>query len=309
VVLAVAVLLAGCGAPPGPLLCVVTDEAARLALTPPSLEASGLYADFAQKTLAEGVTPFAPRYELWSDGAEKSRFVRLPAGKQVDTSDMDHWSMPEGASFWKEFRLGGRRVETRLIRRVGPCADDFVFAAYLWDAAEAGTLWVPEGSVDAGGSGHQVPSLEACLFCHGESRDRVLGFSAVQLSDAYRPPGSAEDQAVLGYLHANCGTCHNPHGVSFDRPLNLRLSVHEDALAATGVWRTAVNVEVEVPSTAGRPWRIRAGEPGLSDLLFRVGARRSAGAGEDDPMPPLGTEQVHGPFLEQLEAWISGLPR
>ena len=49
---------------------------------------TGLYSDIASGTFAADVRPFEPKYVLWSDGATKRRFIRLPACAQIDTTDM-----------------------------------------------------------------------------------------------------------------------------------------------------------------------------------------------------------------------------
>ena len=100
---------------------------------PETLSATGLYSDIGTLTLAADVREYEPTYALWSDGAEKRRWIRLPPGTKIDTSDMDHWSFPVGTKIWKEFQFAGKRVETRLIYRFGPGDDDFIYAAYVWD--------------------------------------------------------------------------------------------------------------------------------------------------------------------------------
>src|SRR4051794_17627830 len=94
----------------------------RLSRLPAKLSETGLYSDAGTKTLADGVRPYHPQFELWSDGAEKARFVRLPDGVNIDTSDMDDWQFPAGTRLWKEFRFGGRLVETRILEKFGPAA-------------------------------------------------------------------------------------------------------------------------------------------------------------------------------------------
>src|SRR5262249_19805687 len=74
------------------------------------LECSGLYKSIADKTLAEGVKAYKPANEFWSDGAEKARFVFIPAGQKIDITDWDEWQFPVGTKFWKEFKLGGKRI-------------------------------------------------------------------------------------------------------------------------------------------------------------------------------------------------------
>jgi hypothetical protein len=36
------------------------------------------------------VPAYDPSLSMWADGAEKRRFIRLPPGTTIDTSDMDH---------------------------------------------------------------------------------------------------------------------------------------------------------------------------------------------------------------------------
>ena len=45
------------------------------------------------------VVLLAPAYELWSDGALKRRWIRLPPDGRIDTSDMDSWVFPIGTQF------------------------------------------------------------------------------------------------------------------------------------------------------------------------------------------------------------------
>src|SRR5690606_29019974 len=52
------------------------------------LSETGLYTDVAQKQLAPWVQPFSPRFALWSDTADKERWVYLPECALIDSSDM-----------------------------------------------------------------------------------------------------------------------------------------------------------------------------------------------------------------------------
>src|SRR5690242_16817652 len=56
------------------------------------LECEGLYSNIRDKTLAKGVEPYKPGVVLWSDGAEKQRWISLPKGKKIDTSTPIEWS-------------------------------------------------------------------------------------------------------------------------------------------------------------------------------------------------------------------------
>ena len=85
------------------------------------LACAGLYSDWPTKTVAPDFRPFVPGLTLWSDGADKTRWVHLPPGQRIDTSNMDAWTFPVGTKLFKEFRLpvagspGRRRIETRML--------------------------------------------------------------------------------------------------------------------------------------------------------------------------------------------------
>src|SRR5262245_59299053 len=113
--LAAALTLAGAACQPF-RKCDPVDDAAVSEL-PERLTQTGLYAAGTTEDIAPDVHFFRPRFELWSDGALKRRFIWLPPGAQVDTSDMDSWQLPVGTKLWKEFTRDDVRVETRLLQR------------------------------------------------------------------------------------------------------------------------------------------------------------------------------------------------
>ncbi|HUQ06594.1 MAG TPA: hypothetical protein VM261_29025, partial [Kofleriaceae bacterium] len=77
-------------------------------VAPTMLSETGLYANIGTKTVASDVHEFVPRWQLWSDAAVKRRWIYLPPGSKIDTSDMDFWKFPTGTKLWKEFSRGGR---------------------------------------------------------------------------------------------------------------------------------------------------------------------------------------------------------
>jgi hypothetical protein len=134
--------------------------------------------------------PFVPQYPLWSDGAEKVRWVRLPERAKIDVSDVDAWRFPVGTKFWKQFSWRGRKVETRMIWKAAD--NDWVFATYVWSEDQADAELAPEmgipRTVDIGRTRkHSIPAREDCLACHQSSPAVVLGFNALQLSDDRDP--------------------------------------------------------------------------------------------------------------------------
>src|SRR4051794_4104176 len=52
---------------------------------------TGLYQGRDFTKYARTALPYTPGVLFWSDGAEKQRYLSLPAGTQIDTSNMDAW--------------------------------------------------------------------------------------------------------------------------------------------------------------------------------------------------------------------------
>jgi hypothetical protein len=151
---------------------------------PERLADTGLYSDPESKTVAPGNLLYVPQYPLWSDGATKRRWIRIPDGAAIDASDPDAWKFPAGTKLWKEFSFG-RRVETRYMERA---ADGrWIYATYRWSEDEREARLAPERGVRgaceiARGVRHDLPSVTDCRACHTGSPVEGLGFTALQLS-------------------------------------------------------------------------------------------------------------------------------
>jgi hypothetical protein len=152
---------------------------------PARLADTGLYLPDRPGVVAPVNRPFSPQYPLWSDGAVKSRWVYLPPGAAIETTDPLDWKLPVGTRFWKEFTFGGRKVETRFIWRA--TTDRWVFASYQWNAEGTDAVLAPEEGVRgaaelARGRSHAIPSSNDCRACHETTQVEPLGFNALQLS-------------------------------------------------------------------------------------------------------------------------------
>ena len=301
----------------------------RTSQLPDRLSDTGLYLDLASDRMAPDVAAYRPQFALWSDGADKRRWVSLPAESVIDTSDMDNWRFPQGSKFWKEFSVAGKRVETRLLYKSGPTDDDWVALSYLWNDEQDEATAAPWGVVDARGD-HDVPAAGECMACHGGRRGRVLGFSAIQLAETRAPagggetpvaldlqalidrqqlsappserlqvPGNSVERAALGYLHANCSHCHNQARPAsggarcFDPRKDFDFTLSANALdspQSTPVYRTAMGSAFE------------PGNPDGSKAIELV-----SGRGLFKQMPPLATEHVDTEAVANLRAWVAGL--
>ena len=192
------------------------------------------------------------------------------------------------------------------------------------------------------GRWHAIPSVDDCKACHQGQDTAVLGFSVLQLSPDRDPnalhaepvpaPGvdlnyliqrkllkglpralqktpprlaasTPTERAALGYLHGNCGHCHNDEGMLKGLGLSLR---HVSGQGATGVERavaTAVGVPLRARAGALPPeahFRLEPGHPERSGALLRMGTRQPA-----SQMPPLGTVIVDVQATALLSRWAA----
>jgi hypothetical protein len=311
-----------------------TDDPSDPPADPPTLGASlfdtGLCVDRACTAVKPGIVEFKPRWPLWTDGAAKRRWIQLPVGTAIDDSNMDYWSFPVGTKLWKEFVRDGVRVETRYAVRTGTGEGDWAFMPYAWNSSQTDAFEAPYGIVNANGTQHDIPAQALCTGCHENVKSRVLGFSALQLDyvapagemdlddaiaagwlshvpGAATPhiamPGHGTEQAALGYLHGNCGHCHNSDSPLVNRPM-FRLEVdYLDAVENTRTYESTVNVVTEV-EIDGATVIAKPGDPDHSVIITRMNTTNAA-----KMMPALGVELVDPTGQSVLRAWINALPQ
>jgi hypothetical protein len=316
----VALMLAGCGdsGETGPIDAAPLTADANMNL----LSQAGLYRNFATREIAPDLIEFAPTFTLWSDGLVKRRWLRLPPGTSIDTSDMDHWVFPVGTQLWKEFRVGNAQVlETRLIERVGVA--DYRFGAYIWNAGQTEAVYTTGGQANVIGTDHDVPSASDCISCHRGEKGRILGFSAIQLDPALfsqvsftvqpRPGGYRPNwDAPLGYLHANCGNCHTPNGSADGvTQFRLRIAVSEvdGAQEDTLLWGNMVDVATDIfppgsKACGGGVWKRVAPRDLACSAVYARMMTRGSGAVQ---MPPIASKHPDTGMVDALAAWIGGL--
>lgn len=164
-----------------------------------SLSETGLYSDIPSKKVSLNNRYYSPQYPLWTDGAIKKRWIYLPKGSQIDTSDMDKWVFPNGTKIWKEFAFFNEaenkiiRVETRLIEK--DASGKWQYYTFHWNQDETDAQLVSDtGLRDAyqidQNATFDIPSKRQCIACHGFDNRAVQSFQAIQISperDAYAP--------------------------------------------------------------------------------------------------------------------------
>jgi hypothetical protein len=302
---------------------------------PSELSCTGLYADIVTKEIASGVQAFAPAHPLWSDGADKQRWIYLPEGMKIDSSMPDEWHFPVGTKLFKEFSWKGHRVETRMFWKAAE--GRWLKTAYHWNADESMATRFAGGAVDVAGETYYIPAPKDCDQCHKGRDDRALGFEAVSLGlsgatgltlaelvkqDLLTDPpakteltigddGTGKAAAALGWLHVNCGvSCHsaNTNADAYKTDMFLRLSA--DTLdgrspADFDTIKTTVGVATKTLRWVGHQ-RIAPGSVTNSFLYTLISKRDPANM--KDQMPPIASRVVDTEGMALVEAWIRALP-
>ena len=288
---------------------------------PEKLSGTGLYADFASRALEGGVRPYTPQFPFWSDGDKLQRWLLLPPNTKIETVGMDDWVFPVGTKAWEQVDVNGIPMETRFLWKVR--ADAWFQVTYAWLEDGSDAVAAPDGIADARGTKHEIPSRKACKECHDEVLDQLIGVSAYQLSDGgkgllsalmaegrltYPPPGeftmpgNAVERAALGYLHANCGNCHNDFSnLRKQTPMRLRVLTSETTVAAAGPYRTSVGVKMMHEIMPDIFDVLVPGDPSHSGLYERMARRDNSG------MPPHSTK-IDGQGCDAVSSWIAAMP-
>jgi hypothetical protein len=190
------------------------------------------------------------------------------------------------------------------------------------------------GVMNADGTMHDIPSRNDCKTCHENLQPtRVLGFGALQLDTltaaagetnlaslvaagtltdnptAATPPffplqATGGTAAALGYMHANCGHCHNPNSQVHDiTPMELRLTVATVGdTAMTPAYQTAVGVMTN-SLVNGDSFLV---DPGMPDMSVMIDRFESPGTSTIH-MPALGSKVTDPTGDTTLRAWITSL--
>jgi uncharacterized repeat protein (TIGR03806 family) len=318
----------------GALVRFARPAAASAPTFPATLSQTGCFADVAARTPASGLVPYEVRVPLWSDGAEKRRFVALPDGAAIGFAVTGPWSFPDGTIFVKEFLHPGslRAMETRfLVKRTNASWEGYSFMwnragteAYLLDGSEIAD-W-PDGTTHT----HVYPDRGDCLLCHNNGSGRALGLVTGQMNATHDYDGVVDNQlramehvglftaplpaspAALpqwpaldddgapvetrarAWLAGNCQHCHKPGGLA-PTVIDLRF---ETELADTNT--CDVNPLGSNLGVAGA----KLVKPGASSesVVYLRAARRGA-----QQMPPVATRVLDDAGLAIVQEFIDTL--
>lgn len=176
---------------------------------PQTLSLTGAFDDLSTLTPTPGVIPYGVNSPLWSDGAEKLRYISLPTGSHIDFAATGPWSFPAGTVFIKHFEIGNekKRLETRFFI----VKDDLTVygITYKWrsDQSDADLVsangFTEEILFDGGKlQTWYYPSRQDCFECHNASTNYVLGVrTGQQNGDLAYPSSAISDNQLRTWNH------------------------------------------------------------------------------------------------------------
>jgi len=279
---------------------------------------------------AAGLIPYDVNSALWSDGADKERWLAIPDGTTIAIDGDQDWDLPIGSVAIKTFSVGGKRIETRLFMR----HDDGGWAGYTYEWNDRGTdaTLLPAAKLREldGTPAWTYPSRTQCIQCHSKAAGGTLGLETAQLNrdgvypstnrlsnqlatlehigmlaaplaappaDAPRlsDPRSADPLEVRArsYLHANCSHCHRPMGGG-QGMMDLRYAVAFKDTATC-------NVDNTQGAVGGATKLIVPGAPQSSILSLRMHAT------DGKRMPPVAVSVIDEAGGAVIDDWIGSL--
>jgi len=172
---------------------------------------TGNLSDF---TPAAGVIPYDVVSPLWSDGAQKRRFIVLPEGQKVTFGADETWKFPNETIIVKHFAFPRDRrepsgalqhVETRLLIRDTSAPEGFTAHTYVWNDEQTEAVRKVAGKYvtldfidEAGAAASQeyiIPNTNQCGNCH-ERNDvyESLGLVTFQVNFDLDDGGAIKNQ-------------------------------------------------------------------------------------------------------------------
>jgi uncharacterized repeat protein (TIGR03806 family) len=308
----------------------VSDAAIAGDANAPTLSAYGFFLGSPDRP-SPLLIPYTLATPLFSDYAEKRRFIYLPPGTRMQANGDGLIDFPVGSALIKSFgypQADGsyRTIETRLLLRR---ANGWVALPYIWraDGSDADLRVAggrqPVDFTDPSGNRHSisyaVPNRNQCKTCHELSGEvtpigpklRNIELAAparalVMGADWTGPRLPRWDDAGTGsldararaYLDVNCAHCHNPRGSASNS--GLFLEYERPPAMTTGLFKRPVAAG---RGSGGFDYDITPGHPDRSILIYRMGSIDPGIA-----MPELGRAMVHREGLRLIDQWIAAMP-
>ena len=192
------------------------------------LSRTGLYRDMAARPRvpSDSIHPYAVNVGLWSDGAEKERFLSVPYGRKITPTDTCGYAFPDSTVLIKNFSIDTVAgdpssrilIETRfLVVRTIEAVSYYSGLSYHWRRDQSDADLVPprmgEDALipvrvggEAKGLRWHYPTQQECSRCHVPETRGAIGFITPQLDrPAIGRPGvnQLQDLVDQGVLASN----------------------------------------------------------------------------------------------------------
>lgn len=298
---------------------------------PAALSEFGFFAGSPDRPAAS-LVPYELGNPLFSDYAEKRRFIHLPAGTALSVDPEGRIAFPVGTALIKSFAYRDTAgtldtLETRvLLRRT----DGWLALPYVWNEARTDAVLkvagarMPVAFTDPSGEPHAisyaVPNKNQCKQCHSRNgelspigpvwpemtfpragdRERLEATASFPRNGLFAlarwdDPTAPLAERAGAYLMANCAHCHSRTGAASNSGLFYDEPVGPHP--ASGYLKR--------PVAAGRgsgsfEFIVEPGHPERSILLYRMHSLDPGVA-----MPEIGRATIHKEGMDLLTRWIA----
>ncbi len=296
----------------------------------------------------DGVIPYDLNTALFSNYAEKLRFVKLPPGTKAVYHDSSVFDFPMGTVFIKNFyylndfrkpEKGRRILETRLLVHQ---ENGWTAYPYVWDDAQMEAAYDPAGEtksiqyVNASGkkisTQYLIPNKNQCKGCHIQGQTMVpIGPAARHLNKDYTYPSGKKNQLSYWYDSKLIDTLPDniPKLPVWDDPstgdvndrarayLDINCGNCHNRLGPAGTSGLFLDIYEKEKNHLGINKAPVAAGRGAGNLKFDITPGQPQNSilvfrmNTNDPsiaMPEIGREQIHKEGVKLIEEWIRKMP-
>ena len=314
---------------------------------PRKLSETGLFTSVKGHETDPALIPYSVNAPLWSDGADKERFIALPGESKIDFSDSRGWNFPEGTVLVKTFFVASparrpQRIETRLLtRQIGK----WVGYSYLWNNEQSDADLVPAGGTDREydvwdntapdkkrKQKWHYPSRTECMVCHSRAANFALGLNVLQMNKVHNY-GDVQDNQLRTLEHIGVFSKElpkapteyphlvDPYDAREDLDKRARSYLHANC-AICHVEAGGGNAKIDLEfGTAIDKMRLFDIKP--SHHTYDIADARLIAPGDPDrsvllerlrrrgdgQMPPLASARTDTVALEMLRQWVKQMKR
>jgi uncharacterized repeat protein (TIGR03806 family) len=300
--------------------------------------------DIADLQPAPGIVPYDLHTPLFSNYAEKARFIKLPAGEKAIYHDSMIFDMPLGTVLIKNFyyphdfrkpELGRRIIETRLLVFL---EDGWKAYAYIWNEKQTEATYEPAGDIteieytDPGGkkirTSYVIPSQPQCKGCHTVNKSlSPIGIAARHLNGNFTYEGHTQNQLQYWQAHGmiDLPATSIPANAVWNQvtsgTVEQRARAYLDINCghchhATGIANTSglfLSIHETNPTRIGINKTPVAAGRGSGNLKYNIEpgsphksilVYRMTTTDPGIAMPEIGREQIHREGVELISQWI-----